>query len=81
MLNEKEVYGSTEPFGKLWDKIIKFEEIEYVKLGEEDYLLMIGIPTLIVALFYGLLLLSIDEIPVGIWTKPIDENTGEITPD
>jgi len=54
MLNEKEVYGSTEAFGNLWDKIIKFEEIEYVKLGEEDYLIMIGVPILFVGvLIYG----------------------------
>ena len=36
MLNEKEVFGSTNPVGEIFNKIIPIEEIEYVKLREPD---------------------------------------------
>ena len=38
MYDDKEIYGSTKPVGEIYNKIIPFEDIEYVKLGEDKSL-------------------------------------------
>jgi len=36
ILNEKEIYGSSKPNSKIFNKIIRFEDIDYIKIGKKD---------------------------------------------
>ena len=57
MLNDKEIYGSTNPVDEIFNKIILFNDIEYVILGENKFLKRLGVGVLVFTIIIGIMVI------------------------